>query len=296
MKKAKGRLCLVLLGLLAAINELHAEQIDVLSNGSIWSEELLQQQVQALTTQVDKVADELKALKQQQTAPTITNNTIALTGKLAFNSKVWKTENRIAKLEKKMFTFAKEKTEFAQFLNQKAIKVIDSLKGSGNASVSSQEQLVERQEKLLKLNLSVQCYIADSHSALSRQLPNRKKYFFSYPTQVNWSVADETCRGMNLHLATIRNETDLKVTWAEAKKMKNGTYWWLSAKNFGSGKKSDFRWHDGSKLPRNSTLWRGNDKKHKGCVYFSSGSTEKLNDGLCSLNMYFICELPRECN
>ncbi|XP_059476946.1 C-type lectin domain family 4 member M-like isoform X2 [Neocloeon triangulifer] len=300
MKKTKGRLCLVQMWLLAAISELYADQID-----------LLQQQVQTLTTQarlsdvlikqllekVDNAVEELKAMKQQWSAANhINDDALTLSEKQANVSKVSKTDNRIEQLEQQVSTFAREKTELAKMLRQ-AIEVIDSLKGkSGNASTVCQEQLGTRQEKFFKFNFTVKCSLAGAQSENLTRLSNGKKYFFSDPIQGNWTFADEYCKGMGLHLATIRDQADLDETWSRFQSsFSYPVYWWLSAKNYGSGKKSDFRWHDGSKLPLMSNLWRENAKKLKGCVYSSNGGTQNLNDGSCSLNMYFICELPSEC-
>ncbi|XP_059478232.1 C-type lectin domain family 4 member F-like [Neocloeon triangulifer] len=143
------------------------------------------------------------------------------------------------------------------------------------------------------------CYgCAIARSAYLTELSNGKKYYFN-KTRVNWDEAEERCKGMGLTLATIRDETDLNATWAEAKRREHsqhefvkGSYWWLSAKDYGKEGKYDVRWQDGSELEQNSPLWRADADKKKGCVYVDTG---KLKGGACSSTIYFICELPSQC-
>ncbi|XP_059477343.1 uncharacterized protein LOC132197802 [Neocloeon triangulifer] len=147
----------------------------------------------------------------------------------------------------------------------------------------------------------INCTLARSHSANLARLSNGKKYYFSNPYTCNWTEANERCKRMGLHLATLKDEADLNATWTEAKKRETEAKKWafgdwnLSAKNYGTGEKSDYRWHDGSELPQNSTLWRDDANKIKSCAYFYTGNTVKLSGGTCSLKKYFICELPSIC-
>ncbi|XP_059476198.1 uncharacterized protein LOC132197135 [Neocloeon triangulifer] len=162
-----------------------------------------------------------------------------------------------------------------------------------------EEKIAANNDRFQQMNDTLnshRCAIARLNSAKLTQLSNGKKYFFSYPIYVNWTEAEKRCKRMGLHLATLRNETDLNATVAEAeKRASHGFGWWLSAKNYGNEGKYDVRWHDGSELEQNSTLWRANADKLTGCVYFYTNYTEKLNGWSCSHRLDFICELPSEC-
>ncbi|XP_059477344.1 uncharacterized protein LOC132197803 [Neocloeon triangulifer] len=154
-------------------------------------------------------------------------------------------------------------------------------------------KLTERQQWLIPYKISINCTLARSHNLM--QLSNGKKYFFSYPTREYWSVANEKCKEMGLHLATLRDEADLDATWTEANKRIHGN-WWLSAKNYANQGKYNVRWSDGSELEENSILWSDDVYKLRGCVYFKTSHTKKLKISYYNTNyFYYICELPTEC-
>ncbi|XP_059477345.1 uncharacterized protein LOC132197805 [Neocloeon triangulifer] len=165
-----------------------------------------------------------------------------------------------------------------------------------NARLDYLTKLTERQQLLIPYKLSINCTLAHSYSANLTQLSNGKKYLFSFTNEAAWAVANENCKGMGLHLATPRDHDDLIKIWREAKKRSTryGDGMWLSARNYGSGGKYEVRWHDGSELQENSTLWR-NEADKKSCVYFYTYKTEKLNSATCTSETPFICELPSEC-
>ncbi|XP_059478280.1 uncharacterized protein LOC132198326 [Neocloeon triangulifer] len=306
MKKMRGRLSLVLLGLLAAINTIHAALINVImSNDSFGSIDLklLHEQVQTLTTQarlsdallkplletVDKVADELKALNQEPTAASNTNDTINL------DCEVWKNEDLIDHIQQRISTLENEKINLLLNLLQLTYEENESLYGKYRNA--SRQQLLKRQGKFWEFQISVNCTLADRHAPKLMQLSNGKKYFFSYPAVYgNWSEADEKCKGMGLHLATIRDEVDLNSIRLEAmKKKKNFGWWWLSAKNYGNSIRTHFLWLDGSELEESSALWSANADK-KECVSFIADPNKKLQGSPCTLKAFFICEYPAECS
>ncbi|XP_059476290.1 uncharacterized protein LOC132197194 [Neocloeon triangulifer] len=295
MKKTIGRLCLALLWILIAINALYAAQVD-----------LLQQQAQNLTTQainsdallkqllekVDKVTEKLKALNQQPMAATSPDDTIDLT----CDSKVWQQDDRIEQLQQEMSTLVNQKNDFLAKFCQKADEENELLKRK--FGYASQEKLEARQARHWDFKISVNCTLASLHVKKLTRLSNGKKYFFSNPaTYGNWTFADEKCKEMGLHLATIRNEVDLNAVVLEAKKKKNDFgCWWLSAKNYGNHISINFLWHDGSELEDSSALWRENANKKECVCSFIADPNKKLQGLPCTLKAFFICEHPAECS
>ncbi|XP_059476129.1 uncharacterized protein LOC132197089 [Neocloeon triangulifer] len=305
-----SRFCLVLPWLFAAINSLHAEKINVMSNGSLVSDDfkLLQQKLQTLATQaklsdglikqllekMDKVADALKALKQEPTAAiNMTNDNTDLD----CDSKVSQKEVRIQQLEKQVSTLANQSKDLMLKYGHGVVEENESLEGtSGNARDVAQEQLIARQERFWDFKISVNCTLAGWHSSKLMRLSNGKKYFFS--NQIldrNWTSANEHCKGMGLHLATIRDKADLDAISAEAVKRSNNSNWWLSGKSYRDDiKKGYYIWHDGSEFEPNSTWFIENDDKYYDCVMVDPMFVSLL-PFLCSGDMYFICEFPSEC-
>ncbi|XP_059470836.1 C-type lectin domain family 4 member D-like [Neocloeon triangulifer] len=132
------------------------------------------------------------------------------------------------------------------------------------------------------------CNVARSSNLTT--LSNGKKYSFIQSYE-NWNSANETCAEMGLHLATLRDTKDAQVVAAEALKIETGPNWLVSARK----SEGDFRWHDGTKLELNSTLWWGRAAKTHDCVYFYNWEAGKLNSYPCFFRFYVICELPTEC-
>ncbi|XP_059476997.1 uncharacterized protein LOC132197621 [Neocloeon triangulifer] len=149
------------------------------------------------------------------------------------------------------------------------------------ADVKRQKEAVE---KILK-----NCPL--SRSANLTLLSNGKMYFLSHPITANWSVANETCAKMGLHLATLTDHADFEIVWKHANTTGHDCLWWLSARNLGVGGEYNFRWHDGTKLEETSSLWREHASK-AGCVYFLSRPYKKLNGLSCTNDAHFICQLP----
>ncbi|XP_059488488.1 uncharacterized protein LOC132204176 isoform X2 [Neocloeon triangulifer] len=139
------------------------------------------------------------------------------------------------------------------------------------------------------------CDIA--RSSIFNVLSNGKKYIFSFPVKVTWSVANKSCDVMGLHLATLRNQNDLDAVYDKIRE----TYgkrlqWWVSGYNFAGDGNFDFRWHDGTYLDENSDLWMMDTKKKGNCVDLWTGNdVNKLYAGICHQPRYFICELPTYC-
>ncbi|XP_059476476.1 uncharacterized protein LOC132197293 isoform X2 [Neocloeon triangulifer] len=303
MKKVRGRLCFVLLGLLAAINAPHAAQIDVVSNGLIGSDDykLLQQQIQALTTQAKlsdvlikqllekmyKMADEVTTLKQQRTAVPNTDDAIDLED---CNSKVSLMEEKVDQLNLQENTLNEEISKIREKIFQKT-DVYDLWLIGGK--IADRQLAVACQETFWEFKISVNCTLAGLHSPKLKQLANGKKYFFSNQT-ANWTEADEKCKGMGFHLATIRDEADLDATLDEAIKRKNGTFWRLSAKKYG---RWVFLYHDGSIVKRDDIdilYWVKADELD--CLCLSVGLSTKMAGCKCSSDAHFICEIPSECS
>ncbi|XP_059470939.1 uncharacterized protein LOC132193958 [Neocloeon triangulifer] len=126
-------------------------------------------------------------------------------------------------------------------------------------------------------------------------LSNGKKYFFSYPTQGNWSEAKKGCAERGLHLTALKNRIDLDAVYQKATQIATWKSWFLGAKNYGTKDKLEFRWFDGSKLEENDKLWADDADKKRGCVRIISSSSSFLLEATCSVKKNFICELPSEC-
>ncbi|XP_059475570.1 uncharacterized protein LOC132196742 [Neocloeon triangulifer] len=190
-----------------------------------------------------------------------------------------------------------EENQKRQIESEKSIQKGEEIKKYVDAievKLENVSKSIEILHQLDEIQIFVTCALA--RSAKLTQLSNGKRYFFSYATIANWTDAEKRCKGMGLHLATLRNETDLNATWAEAKK-RTTSFWWLSAKDYGNGEKYDVRWQDGSELEENSNLWRANNVYKTGCVFFYTDNafSKKLNGALCTTKFRFICELPSEC-
>ncbi|XP_059478121.1 C-type lectin domain family 4 member F-like isoform X2 [Neocloeon triangulifer] len=161
---------------------------------------------------------------------------------------------------------------------------------AANDKLAHLAKIAERDLWLKQYKFTSNCSLAKK--ANLTRLSNGKKYYF-HTYSKNWIEANKTCASMGLHLATLRDHTDLNVTRAHANATRRGSDWWVSTINYEIPTRYNVRWHDGSELPQNSTLWKYGADKLGGCVYLYTGG--KLNGYNCRDNNYFICELPREC-
>ncbi|XP_059476995.1 uncharacterized protein LOC132197620 [Neocloeon triangulifer] len=159
---------------------------------------------------------------------------------------------------------------------------------------------VQRDRQFAEYNFSVNCTRAHEKRSISLEsligLSNGKKYYFSWPLhKLKWVDAKAKCIEMGLHLATVRSQADLDAIWEEAKSRQDYKWWWVSAKNFGSEDNLDFRWHDGTELVQNSTIFEEVSLGGE-CVNFNTSSTKKkLEAWPCYYYYYFVCELPTQC-
>ncbi|XP_059482154.1 uncharacterized protein LOC132200583 isoform X2 [Neocloeon triangulifer] len=160
-----------------------------------------------------------------------------------------------------------------------------------NQELAALTNLTESHIQIFQTRFLPHCNLA--RSSKLTLLSSGKMYFFSYPTQTNWTFANETCAKKGLHLATIRDQNEALTVAAEGKRIySNG--WWVSAKNQGS--RNDFRWSDGTKLELDSPLWMDNADKKTDCVLIYHGWNKgKLNGFECTNIRPFVCELPSEC-
>ncbi|XP_059471007.1 uncharacterized protein LOC132194000 isoform X2 [Neocloeon triangulifer] len=194
---------------------------------------------------------------------------------------------------------AKENKQLLKTVNER----LDNLENQNNQTledVKRQNQkldelskIAERLVQLFEEKFSPQespCNL--SRSASLKTLSNGKKYHFN-KTAITWAGANETCSQMGLHMATITNLTDAQVILEEGEKSFGGHNWWTSATNQASEK--DFRWHDGTKLDLDSSLWRVNADKTEDCVYIADWVNGKLSTWLCSGKSNLLCELPGKC-
>ncbi|XP_059473823.1 snaclec agglucetin subunit beta-2-like [Neocloeon triangulifer] len=147
--------------------------------------------------------------------------------------------------------------------------------------------------KFVKFVLPDKCDLPRSANVIA--LSNGKKYFFSKPSNKNWSLAEESCTKMGLHLATLNSQEDLDVVHEKAQTIEFHASWWLSAKNRASGRQLDYRWKDGANLTLNSYLWAHNAGKSEDCIQIRTDEAANLYDQNCSYDRYFICEFPTEC-
>ncbi|XP_059483627.1 hepatic lectin-like [Neocloeon triangulifer] len=153
----------------------------------------------------------------------------------------------------------------------------------------------EPANQIIQNRLPEHCNLARSSKSNLTTLSNGKRYSF-YPTEKNWTSANETCAKMGLHLATIRDLNEAQIVAAEGNRIKKDDAWWVSAKNQGSGSEKEFHWSDGTKLELDSPLWMDNAYKKKDCVLIYHGWNKgKLTSNICNYGTPFICELPREC-
>ncbi|XP_059471081.1 uncharacterized protein LOC132194044 isoform X2 [Neocloeon triangulifer] len=199
--------------------------------------------------------------------------------------------NQVLGSEKVVAEVRENFTKFSKNTNGRLEALAELVDRRLNQTVVNLEQKLEdlenRQHKeFAEVKTLISCTPAKSGL---KTLSNGKMYFFSHPVKGNWAVANETCDKKGLNLVTIKDLNDLKVLWAEVKRIG-------SARNYGIEEQMiDFRWPDGSTLGLDSPLWREDGDVNNGCVYFYSGVTEKLNSDSCSANLFFVCELPSEC-
>ncbi|XP_059471010.1 C-type lectin domain family 4 member F-like [Neocloeon triangulifer] len=188
--------------------------------------------------------------------------------------------------------------QLAKNVNQRLDQVLEKDKEMEEKRKNDREKLdalaniTERHIQFFQIRFPPHCNLA--RSSKLTMLSNGKIYSF-HPTYENWNSANETCVKKGLHLATITDLNEATLVAAEAKRIKKGTGWWVSAKNQASGSAKDFRWNDGSKLELDSPLWEENADKRYDCIHTYNWPKGKLYSHSCNSDQPFICELPSEC-
>ncbi|XP_059489691.1 uncharacterized protein LOC132204862 isoform X2 [Neocloeon triangulifer] len=192
--------------------------------------------------------------------------------------------NDLAKLVDERFNQTMQKATTNQELLQIVIQKLNHL-----AQIPDNEL-----GKIKKFHVPINCTLPRLSTMTTAT--NGKKYFFSYPTEAFWAVANESCAERGLLLATVSNQIDLDAVHQKAREIKRGDEWWVSAKNLGGESQLDYRWHDGSKLEQSSALWANGTVKNRGCVEIRTYEFSKLYSASCSTEKsHYICELPTEC-
>ncbi|XP_059480661.1 C-type lectin domain family 4 member M-like isoform X2 [Neocloeon triangulifer] len=250
-------------------------------NATWQRQEQLEKRLQKDTERELKCSSDIKTLQQQ--VFNLTNRTEEL--ELQNQEDLERDEkcsSEIGALQQQVSTLIKEHEEF-KLRNQE------------------QENLHETNQRLLELpktteqetqnDTSVNCTLA--RSTKLKTISNGKKYFFSNPSATVWTDANDWCENRGLHLATLKNQTDLDAVHQRAKNISSLFSWWVSARNEGSDDEPDYRWRDGSKVE--DDLLALNSNKTSGCFGINTKHNRSLYPVDCNVNLYFICELPIEC-
>ncbi|XP_059469979.1 uncharacterized protein LOC132193365 isoform X2 [Neocloeon triangulifer] len=195
-----------------------------------------------------------------------------------------------------------EQTKFSNATNERLDQLTKTVHQTNSQVSKGEEKLRELKNENTELRQIVnklfnasRCNKAWRTQNLTT-LSNGKQYFFSYPTYrhlANWTQANEICtHQLGMHLATIKDQTDLNAVWDETIRLKNWV-WWLSARR--SNLSTDFHWHDGTALEKSSSLFGRKDADGQ-CVSINCiHKTKTLSGRNCSFPLFFICEVPEEC-
>ncbi|XP_059468797.1 uncharacterized protein LOC132192725 [Neocloeon triangulifer] len=193
--------------------------------------------------------------------------------------------------------------EMNQKLKQLTKLVHDQVEVANQRHNQTLESLAENHKHLEDIETTLRCVKARAGAGLTL-LANGKSYSFQLASK-NWSSANETCVKQGLQLATIRDEYDLMRVVRQGREVdRDINSWWVSAKNSANGDVKDFRWHDGTQLESNSTLWKKDDQANEDCVriyYYlnpynrNSFTNAQLYRHSCTESTYYVCELPSEC-